>query len=210
MFQEVRDILVTQANLPEGDELPNNSVVFIDQVDGEIGGETSVVGTYVEYGPKNEVYLGPGQSIAFQVATGSNSHYYLGLKGPAGATQAEVTNGNGKSEIGICGSCDMYYEVTPSADGIVMVKNNGENLLSITKLRTTSDSEDENAGIVGASVSELLAYADTFDSLEVVEYPTDLGDVEIENPDVQELGDGSVAWEWLQKIFRGIWDLLRP
>ncbi len=210
VFQEVRDILVTQANLPEGDELPNNSVVFIDQVDGEIGGETSVVGTYVEYGPKNEVYLAPGQSIAFQVATGSNSHYYLGLKGPAGATQAEATSGTGKMQIGICGSCDMYYEVTPNADGIVMVKNTGENLLSITKLRTTSDSEDENASIVGASVSELLAYADTFDSLEVVEYPTDLGDVEIENPDVQELGDGSVAWEWLQKIFRGIWDLLRP
>lgn len=210
VFQEVRDILVTQANLPEGDELPNNSVVFIDQVDGEIGGETSVVGTYVEYGPKNEVYLAPGQSIAFQVATGSNSHYYLGLKGPAGATQAEATSGTGKMQIGIYGSCDMYYEVTPNADGIVMVKNTGENLLSITKLRTTSDSEDENAGIVGASVSELLAYADTFDSLEVVEYPTDLGDVEIENPDVQELGDGSVAWEWLQKIFRGIWDLLRP
>lgn len=210
VFQEVRDILVTQANLPEGDELPNNSVVFIDQVDGQTGVTTSEVGTYVEYGPKNEVYLAPGQSIAFQVATGSNSHYYLGLKGPAGATQAEATNGTGKMEIEICGSCDMYYEVTPSADGIVMVKNTGENLLSITKLRTTSDSEDENAGIVGASVSELLAYADTFDSLEVVEYPTDLGDVEIENPDVQELGDGSVAWEWLQKIFRGIWDLLRP
>lgn len=210
VFQEVRDILVTQANLPEGDKLPNNSIVFIDQVDGEIGGETSVVGTYVEYGPKNEVYLAPGQSIAFQVATGSNSHYYLGLKGPAGATQAEATNGTGKMQIEICGSCDMYYEVTPNADGIVMVKNTGENLLSITKLRTTSDSEDESAGIVGASVSELLAYADTFDSLEVVEYPTDLGDVEIENPDVQELGDGSVAWEWLQKIFRGIWDLLRP
>lgn len=210
VFQEVRDILVTQANLPEGDELPNNSVVFIDQVDGQTGVTTSEVGTYVEYGPKNEVYLAPGQSIAFQVATGSNSHYYLGLKGPAGATQAEATNGTGKMQIKICGSCDMYYEVTPSADGIVMVRNTGENLLSITKLRTTSDSEDENAGIVGTSVSELLAYADTFDSLEVVEYPTDLGDVEIENPDVQELGDGSVAWEWLQKIFRGIWDLLRP
>lgn len=210
VFQEVRDILVTQANLPEGDKLPNNSVVFIDQVDGQTGVATSEVGTYVEYGPKNEVYLAPGQSIAFQVATGSNSHYYLGLKGPAGATQAEATSRTGKMQIGICGSCDMYYEVTPNADGIVMVKNTGENLLSITKLRTTSDSEDENAGIVGASVSELLAYADTFDSLEVVEYPTDLGDVEIENPDVQELGDGSVAWEWLQKIFRGIWDLLRP
>lgn len=210
VFQEVRDILVDRTNLPEGDELPNDSVVFIDQVDGQTGVTTSEVGTYVEYGPKNEVYLAPGQSIAFQVATGSNSHYYLGLKGPAGATQAEATNGTGKMEIEICGSCDMYYEVTPSADGIVMVKNTGKNLLSITKLRTTSDSEDENAGIVGASVSELLAYADTFDSLEVVEYPTDLGDVEIENPDVQELGDGSVAWEWLQKIFRGIWDLLRP
>lgn len=210
VFQEVRDILVDRTNLPEGDELPNDSVVFIDQVDGQTGVTTSEVGTYVEYGPKNEVYLAPGQSIAFQVATGSNSHYYLGLKGPAGATQAEATSGTGKMQIEICGSCDMYYEVTPSADGIVMVKNNGENLLSITKLRTTSDSEDENAGIVGASVSELLAYADTFDSLEVVEYPTDLGDVEIENPDVQELGDGSVAWEWLQKIFRGIWDLLRP
>lgn len=210
VFQEVRDILVTQANLPEGDELPNDSIVFIDQVDGETGIETSEVGTYVEYGPKNEVYLEPDQAIAFRVSTGSNLHYYLGLKGPAGATQAEATSGTGKMQIGICGSCDMYYEVTPNADGIVMVKNTGENLLSITKLRTTSDSEDENAGIVGTSVSELLAYADTFDSLEVVEYPTDLGDVEIENPDVQELGDGSVAWEWLQKIFRGIWDLLRP
>lgn len=210
VFQEVRDILVDRTNLPEGDELPNNSVVFIDQVDGQTGVTTSEVGTYVEYGPKNEVYLEPGQSIAFQVATGSNLHYYLGLKGPAGATQAEATSGTGKMQIDICGSCDMYYGVTPSADGIVMVKNTGKNLLSITKLRTTSDSEDENARIVSASVSELLAYADTFDSLEVVEYPTDLGDVEIENPDVQELGDGSVAWEWLQKIFRGIWDLLRP
>lgn len=210
VFQEVRDILVDRTNLPEGDELPNDSVVFIDQVDGEIGGETSVVGTYVEYGPKNEVYLEPGQAIAFRVSTGSNLHYYLGLKGPAGATQATATSGTGKMQIGICGSCDMYYKVTPSADGIVMVRNTGANLLSITKLRTTSDSEDESAGIVSASVSELLAYADTFDSLEVVEYPTDLGDVEIENPDVQELGDGSVAWEWLQKIFRGIWDLLRP
>lgn len=210
VFQEVRDILVDRTNLPEGDELPNDSVVFIDQVDGQTGVATSEVGTYVEYGPKNEVYLAPGQSIAFQVATGSNSHYYLGLKGPAGATQAEATSGTGKMQIGICGSCDMYYKVTPSADGIVMVRNTGANLLSITKLRTTSDSEDESAGIVCASVSELLAYADTFDSLEVVEYPTDLGDVEIENPDVQELGDGSVAWEWLQKIFRGIWDLLRP
>lgn len=210
VFQEVRDILVDRTNLPEGDELPNDSVVFIDQVDGQTGVATSEVGTYVEYGPKNEVYLAPGQSIAFQVATGSNSHYYLGLKEPAGATQAEATSRTGKMQIGICGSCDMYYEVTPNADGIVMVKNTGKNLLSITKLRTTSDSEDENARIVSASVSELLAYADTFDSLEVVEYPTDLGDVEIENPDVQELGDGSVAWEWLQKIFRGIWDLLRP
>ena len=210
VFQEVRDILVTQANLPEGDKLPNNSVVFIDQVDGQTGVATSVVGTYVEYGPKNEVYLAPGQAIAFRVSTGSNLHYYLGLKGPDGATQAEATSGTGKMQIDICGSCDMYYGVTPNANGIVMVKNTGKNLLSITKLRTTSDSEDENARIVSASVSELLAYADTFDSLEVVEYPTDLGDVEIENPDVQELGDGSVAWEWLQKIFRGIWDLLRP
>lgn len=210
VFQEVRDILVTQANLPEGDKLPNNSVVFIDQVEEQTGVTTSEVGTYVEYGPKNEVYLAPGQAIAFRVSTGSNLHYYLGLKGPDGATQAEATSGTGKMQIDICGSCDMYYEVTPNANGIVMVKNTGKNLLSITKLRTTSDSEDENAGIVGASVSELLAYADTFDSLEVVEYPTDLGDVEIENPDVQELGDGSVAWEWLQKIFRGIRDLLRP
>ena len=210
VFQEVRDILVDRTNLPEGDELPNNSVVFIDQVDGQTGVTTSEVGTYVEYGPKNEVYLEPGQSIAFRVSTGSNLHYYLGLKGPDGATQAEATSGTGKMQIDICGSCDMYYEVTPNANGIVMVKNTGKNLLSITKLRTTSDSEDENAGIVGASVSELLAYADTFDSLEVVEYPTDLGDVEIENPDVQELGDGLVAWEFLQKIFRGIRDLLRP
>lgn len=206
-FRAVRDILIHAKNFnPINEEV--EGAVFIDQVGNKTGVPTKEIGTYEDYGPKNEVYLAKGQSIAFQVDVTQEANYYLGIKAPNGATTAEVTNDAGKSTLNIEAASDLYYKITPNAYGYILVKNTGDCLLSITKLRTTGANGEST--ITAANVSELLAYANAFDTLEEVAGSTESGEVQIENPEVNELGSGSIAWDWLEKIFKGIRDLLRP
>lgn len=205
-FQAVRDILIDAENFNPTNEV--EGAVFIDQVENETGVTTNVIGTYEDYGPKNEVYLAGGQSIAFHVDVTQEANYYLGIKAPNGATTAEVTNSAGKSKLDIVAASDLYYKITPNAEGYILVQNTGNCLLSITKLRTTGANGESK--ITAANVSELLAYANAFDTLEEVAGSTESGEVQIENPEVNELGSGSIAWDWLEKIFKGIRDLLRP
>lgn len=204
-FQGVREILIDAAKAPESEEV--EGAVFIDQMSDETGVVTSAVGTYQDYGPKNEVYLAKDQSIAFKVDD-TQANYYLGIKAPNGATMAEVTNGTGKSPLRIHAASDLYYKITPNAEGYILVQNTGDSLLSITKLRTAGANGESR--ITAANVSELLAYANAFDTLEEVADSTEPGEVQIESPEVNELGNGSIAWDWLEKIFKGIRDLLRP
>ena len=193
-FQSVREILLTAEDF---DPTTNTTT----------GTTTQVIGIYKDYGPKNEVYLAKGQSIAFKVSD-LTANYYLGIKAPNGKTTAKVTWEESVAALPVNAASDLYYQVTPNADGYILVKNTGENLLSVTKLRTTNG--NEQAGITTANVDDLLAYANTFDTLEEITYSTQPGEVEIENPEVNELGDGSIVRDWLEKIFKGIRDLLRP
>ena len=206
-FQSVREILITAEDFDPTTNNTTDGVVFIDQDQTETGTTTQVIGTYKEYGPKNEVYLAQGQSIAFEVSD-LTANYYLGIKAPNGATTAKVTWGEDAAALEINAASDLYYKVTPNAQGYILVKNTGDKLLSVTKLRTTNG--NEQAGITTANVDDLLAYANTFDTLEEITYSTQPGEVEIENPEVNELGDGSIVRDWLEKIFKGIRDLLRP
>ena len=206
-FQSVREILLTAEDFDPTTNNTTDGVVFIDQDGTTTGTTTQVIGTYKEYGPKNEVYLAQGQSIAFKVSD-PTANYYLGIKAPNGATTAKVTWEENAAALPVNAASDLYYQVTPNADGYILVKNTGENLLSVTKLRTTNGKEQ--ASITTANVDDLLAYANTFDTLEEITYSTQPGEVEIENPEVNELGDGSIVRDWLEKIFKGIRDLLRP
>ena len=193
MFIEVRDRLVE--DLEETDQV--DGVVFIDEKEDGTGKTTSVVGEYVEYGPKNEVYLAPGNSIAFSVGLPEDK-VCVGIKAPEGVTTASVTNGASTSTLKINASSDLYYEITPNADGIVLIKNTGDKLLSITKLKLTGEMAVEEV-----SVMSLLTYANAFRELPSVEYDaqpeepdvdvdtdTDVddnnGNIEIENPNVDD------------------------
>ncbi len=191
VFTEVRNILIDAQSFADG-YTNGGGVVFIDDNvstgDGETANTTSVIGTYEDLGPKNEVYLAAGQSIAFKVndaylVDGVDAHFYLGLKSPFGSsTTATVTNGTGTSNITIGHTTDLYYEITPTSEGYIMVKNTGSSLLSITKLRATSavavdTSEDvETEGTTAIAllsadeVDEIMVYAASFDSLETVAY----------------------------------------
>ena len=165
VFTEVRDILIDAETYSQDAAVAG--AVFIDnpEADGESdnGLTDAAIGTYEDYGPKNEVYLAPGQAIVFKVESGKN--YYVGLKAPEGAAAVQYTNGNNIGAADIVHSTDLYYAVNPDpATGLIMIKNTSEtSILSVTKLRTTSaDAAVAEAGILAANVDEVLAYAASF------------------------------------------------
>ena len=188
-YIKLRDTLLANGfgSIGEGETTVPGSV-FIDDING-----TSVTdGTkddYEKYGPKNEVYLAPGQAIAFEIdgyekAT-TKPNVFVGLKALDNATVVTFTNGDdGVSQENINSASDLYYPVTPTSSGKVIIRNTGSNLLSITKLRVTNASSTAK---VSASRS-LLSYAQQFDSLKVVQNTDDKdetldkGDVDIDNP----------------------------
>lgn len=81
-------------------------MVFIDQDGTATGTTTQVIGTYREYGPKNEVYLAQGQSIAFKVSD-VTANYYLGIKAPNGETIATVTWGENAATLPVNAASDL-------------------------------------------------------------------------------------------------------
>lgn len=196
-YIKLRDTLIADGfgSIKDGDKTVAGSV-FIDKID-----KTNVIdGTkddYEKYGPKNEVYLAPGQAIAFEIdgykEAETKPNVFVGLKALNAKTKATFTCGDGLApEEEINSSSDLYYPITPTSSGEVIIRNTGTKLLSITKLRVTNASS-----VVGLSASQsLLSYAQKFDSLKVVENTNtenpsdsdnkdetlDKGDVDIDNP----------------------------
>ena len=191
VFTEVRDILIDNANVDEDAGTASLSgAVFLDKHGDDTTGTFSV-GEYVEYGPKNEVYLAKGQAVA--IATGSLDKISIGLKAPEGETEATVTNSVDISPIPIRSASDLYYEVTANEQGFVVVENTGDNLLAITKVKTSGTGE-----LVSFSLADMLSYANEFDSLNVVDYtqePSDEDQTVTEPSDPSDTEDGDVVIE---------------
>ena len=144
-FEEIRDDLIDQAS-----GTLTGGAVFIDKIDDATGVPSAVVGTYEDYGPKNEVYLKTNQMIVMNVTYTEGVKYYVGMKllngGAASSVTAGVMQADGnKASIVIDHSGDMYYEVTPVADTngnyTITIQNMSEDkvpLLSLTKLKVTN------------------------------------------------------------------------
>lgn len=214
VFQEVRDILLDSSSLTAG-QSEATGAVFIDKTaDGTTGSSQTDVGTYEDYGAKNEVYLAKDQGIAFQVDPSMT--YYLGLRAPDGiekATEATVTNGDSAVEHAINSASDLYYKITPKTVtteegdvGYIYVTNTGDNMLAVTKLRVTDGEEINTQNLFTVTdMPALMSYVADFDSLPteepsdsedaVVTVPDDTedetGDVVIENPDDGQQDNGS-------------------
>lgn len=87
-------------------------------------------------GPKNELFLLPQQTITFKVNT--DREVQIGLKAPVEATSYSINNGENTS---ISTSTDMFYTVGKGDESglTVTIKNNGNSLLSITKVKVCDD-----------------------------------------------------------------------
>ena len=152
VFTSVRDILLDYEDFNKdlSDGTDNKmGAVFIDWIqdgqgnDGDSSGTgvpTYQIGTFEKYGPKNEVYLSPGQAIVLKVAEGNN--YFVGLKSLNGkeviANVSGITQAN-PTAISLTHTTDMYYQVKP-IEGYIVIQNGGAEgtILSITNLRTTN------------------------------------------------------------------------
>ncbi len=169
-YATLRDLLISAsetAGVIEG-------AVFIDDANEDSDVNTpddnsSSIQDYIDYGPKNEIYLAPGNSIILKVK--SATHYYLGIKSPSGSAKVSYsygTNANGedlRNEAIVNSAADLYYKVIPSAEGYIEIKNISETgLIALTKLRACSGTA-EDLTLRSATVDEILAYANRFDSL---------------------------------------------
>ena len=164
--------------------------LFIDKSENKVGDRTDDIGTYKDYGPKNEVYVKENQGVAFKIKEydSDNNKVFIGLKSPQGKdVRVKVTSGEHIQYINLSSAADLYYEITPNEDGNVVIENMTDNLLSITKVRITS----KNATTIKNSListPELMSYVEKFDSLSVKQdnnKDDSIGkdDIDIENPE---------------------------
>lgn len=186
------------------------------------------IGIYKDYGPKNEVYLASGQSIAFipKEGTKEGMHYYVGLKSPTGETVCVNILKDGAAQmLELDHTTDLYYEVTP-VGGIVLMENIGSDLLSVTKIKVTGPdgAPVENAEffepvdqptvlrMVRTLREEAAAEPEIPEDTEPTE-PTG-PEVDIENPtepsEPEVPGeDNKNPYDDLWKLIGGIFDLIR-
>lgn len=191
--KEVRDELIdakTLGTVSLADITKTAGSVYIDKNKGS----TTEIGTYEDLGPMNEVYLAPNTGIAFSICNNGYEKVLLGLKAPEGqASKVTVTLGAGQTDIPINSATDMYYQITPTSDGNIVVYNSGEAMIAVTKLRVTGVTDAQSLSLM--TTPALMSYVETFDSLEYVESvqepEEDTEEPVVENPD-ENTGDAVV------------------
>ena len=159
------------------DETADNTkisgMVFID---GDMQVGDNQIMDYVSYGPNNEVYLAPGQSVAFLLNTPSNiANVHIGIKsadGKAGTytikniaqaadseTGVEAGDIYGEKTYTVDTTTDMYYDLTGWKSDIIVISNTGdehetEGIISLTNIKSTYTSDPNGA----QTASEMQTY----------------------------------------------------
>ena len=193
-YIQVRKDLLDSSKVQAIDTAIKGSL-FIDKSKDKVGDSSNNIGTYEEYGPKNEVYLKNGKGVAFTINNynSNKNKVFIGLKSPTGKNvTVKITTGSKYTTKTISSAADLYYELTPTSDGKVVIENTTDNLLSITKVRITTKNSINGltADYSLTSTPELMSYVNSFDTLQEeqdtiqkdTEDTLDKGDVDIDNP----------------------------
>ena len=173
VFKEIRQQLIDSGTYdPKG----TGSGLFIDQImdvttgKPALGGQGAIIkdlttGEFVKYGPKNEVYLSPGQQITLKVNTGEANRYQVGIKALEGKAANVSLTGNNSQTVNLGHSAEMYYKVVPDAEGYINIVNKGLSKVSVTQLKVTNVNPVNQASIFDVVPNEditknAMAYRD--------------------------------------------------
>ena len=162
-YIELRNALISAASF---DKVANdamnaniNGMVFIDG-DAKVG--NAQITDYVSFGPNNEVYLAPGQRVAFVLDTPDNlANVHIGISLATAGTTATYTITNiakenregGKVQKGtfynpktfhLDTATDMYYDLSGWKGDIIVISNTGDRdengttgVIAITNIKST-------------------------------------------------------------------------
>ena len=108
------------------------AAVISDGISGvkQAAADADCVKDLVDNGPKNEVYLTENETLVFTVSTSRNVQ--VGVKVLSGTGTCSINSSSTKVS-----ETDMFYSVTPAANGTVTIKNTGSGTLAITELKFT-------------------------------------------------------------------------
>ena len=147
-------------------------LVFIDGNDA-----TNSISDYTNYGPNNELYLAPGQAIAFNLDVPAGAaDVQIGLKLANGANAAyEIYNaisGGAKMNVlsgTVMTTTDMYYSIKKQADNdTIVITNTGSGILSITNIKITFTEKPSETDATGLLSIDGVAATNAIKSLSYV------------------------------------------
>ena len=120
------------------------------------GSEITASADMINNGPKNEIYLTKGQTIALKLKDGlTYSKVAVGLRSLNGGTVDYSVNG---STTSVFSTVDMYYQVTPT-NGAIVITNNSDNVLALTKIKVTGMTSDISLASAFSMDADTMAYA---------------------------------------------------
>lgn len=119
------------------------------------GTEVTVDKDLVNIGPKNEIYLNPGEAVVMQL-TGSYASVQVGMRSLTGTPVQYKINTEEKT---MNSTVDMYYKVN-LAEGKLVIQNVSGGILALTRLKVTSAAATTNdSGVIPQTTPEAIRYA---------------------------------------------------
>lgn len=110
----------------------------------------------VNIGPKNEIYLQPGQAVVMEL-TGNYASVQVGMRSLTGEAVSYKINGTSAT---MNSTVDMYYKVVP-VEGKLVIQNVSGGILALTRLKVTSATAatTNDPGVVPQTTPEAIRYA---------------------------------------------------
>ena len=124
---------------------------------GTVNTNVTVDKDLVNIGPKNEIYLQPGQAGVMEL-TGTYASVQVGMRSLTGETVKYQINSEPTKEMN--STVDMYYKVVP-VEGKLVIQNVSGGILALTKLKVTSAAaaSTDDPGVVPQTTPEAIRYA---------------------------------------------------
>ncbi|HJA32880.1 MAG TPA: exo-alpha-sialidase [Candidatus Mediterraneibacter merdigallinarum] len=120
------------------------------------GNEVTADADMINNGPKNEIYLKSGQTIAMRLTASAYDKVAVGMRSLNSGTVSYQINDQPESTLS--STVDMYYEVEPN-DGMIVIENRGENVLALTKIKVTNPVYEAGGASLFTIDADTMAFA---------------------------------------------------
>lgn len=148
---------VLDAVFDESDVLTGAVVLTNDDTMGV--NTVTVDADLLNIGPKNEIYLQPGQAVVMEL-TGTYASVQVGMRSLTGAAVTYQINSGEEQTMN--STVDMYYKVN-LVDKKLVIQNTSKNkeILALTKLKVTSatTASTNDSGVIPQTTPEAIRYA---------------------------------------------------